>query len=154
MEITIRQAKFTDTKSLRAFEQGVVQAELPFNSTLNKEGVEYYDIDQLIMSPESEILVAVSNNQLIGSGYARIEKAKPYFKHSHHGYLGFMYVLPEFRRQGVNKMIFDALKNWCKSKGVFELRLDVYSQNAGAIRAYEKVGFEPLMIEMRMKLDD
>jgi predicted GNAT family acetyltransferase len=32
--------------------------------------------------------------------------------------------------------------------------LDVYYENPGAIRAYEKVGFKKLLINMRMSLKD
>lgn len=154
MEITIRKAVLADLSILDSFQQGVVEAERPFDPTLKKGALIYYDIQKLINSEESELLVAVVDNQVVGSGYARIEKAKGYLKHEHHGYLGFMFVLPDFRQKGVNKLILDGLKDWCFSKEVYELRLEVYPQNAGAIRAYEKAGFEGIMLEMRMNLKD
>jgi GNAT superfamily N-acetyltransferase len=39
----------------------------------------------------------------IDAGYARIEQAKPYLKHTAYAYLGFMYVLPAYRGKGINK---------------------------------------------------
>jgi len=60
-----------------------------------------------------------------------------------------MYVIPEFRGKGVNKLILEGLKDWVRSKGITELRLDVYFGNESAIRAYEKAGFSKLMIHMR-----
>ena len=62
-----------------------------------------------------EMVVAEIDNRIIASGYARIDKSKPFLKHSHHAYLGFMYVVPEFRGQGINKKIMDVLKNWAAS---------------------------------------
>ncbi len=32
-----------------------------------------------------------------------------------------------------------------------EIRLDVYAQNESAIKAYEKAGFEPHLLTMRLK---
>ena len=104
----------------------------------------------MIRAEHIELLVAVSGDELIGSGYARIEKSKHYLRHSHHAYLGFMYVVPAWRGKGVNSLIIGALKDWSLAQGITELRLDVYVNNAPAITAYEKVGFSKHMIEMRM----
>ena len=40
------------------------------------------------------------------------------------------------------------------SVGLPEIHLTVYPDNAPAIRAYEKVGFEPYILEMRLNLDE
>jgi ribosomal protein S18 acetylase RimI-like enzyme len=151
-KIVIRKATEKDLDTLYQFEQGVIEAERPFDSTLRKGLIRYYDLQELINSPHAQLLVAEFENKIIASGYVRIEKSKPYLEHSHHAYLGFMYVLPEFRGKGVNKKIIDSLNEWAKSKNINELRLEVYIDNASAIRAYEKLGFVPHMLEMRMNL--
>lgn len=51
----------------------------------------------MITAPHIELLVAETDRELIASGYARIERAKPYLPHTRHAYLGFMYVAPEHR---------------------------------------------------------
>jgi len=86
----------------------------------------------------------------VGSGYVSIESPKPYLKFSRYGHLGFMFVLPKFRGLGINKMVMEKLVVWAKSKNLIELRLNVYYDNTAAVRAYEKAGFENLMINMRM----
>ena len=151
-QIIIRKAKLEDLPNLLLFEQGVIAAERPFDSTLNVDPIHYYDIKKMIAADEVELVVATLDNRIIGSGYARIENAKPYLKHLQHAYLGFMYVLPEFRGKGVNKLIIDALAKWSASKNITELRLDVYHNNVAAIKAYEKAGFTKHMVEMRMGL--
>jgi GNAT superfamily N-acetyltransferase len=55
--------------------------------------------------------------------------------------MGFMYTDPRHRGKGVNAVI-EALKEWCRSQNITELRLDVYHDNPSAIRAYEKAGFK------------
>lgn len=150
--IIIRKAVFSDLQTLLSFEQGVINAERPFDTTLRSGHINYYDIEKMIQAPDVELLVAEHEGVLIGSGYARIEDAKPYLQHGQHAYLGFMYVKPEYRGKGINKMIIDGLTTWSASKNITELRLDVYQPNEAAIKAYEKCGFEKHMVEMRKRI--
>lgn len=148
-----RKATEEDLKILLEFEQGIVFAERPFNSTLIDGEIHYYDLLQLIKSEEALVLVTEDNNEIIASGYARIKKTEnDYSNFDEYAYLGFMYVKPEHRGKGVNKLILDELIGWAKSKNISEVRLDVYSQNESAVKAYEKAGFESLLTTMRMKV--
>jgi len=151
-QITVRKASLNDLPTLLVFEQGVIQAERPFDPTLKSGHINYYDIEEMIQAAHIQLVVAESGNELIGCGYARIESVKHYLKHQQHAYLGFMYVLPEHRGKGVNKKIIDALKQWSLSQNITEMRLEVYHGNIPAIRAYERAGFIQHMIEMRMGL--
>ncbi len=152
--IVIRKARPADLETLLVFEQGVITAERPFDSTLKTGQTNYYDIKKMISATDVELVVAESNGELLASGYARIENAKPYLQHTQHAYLGFMYVVPAYRGKGINRMILDVLIQWVKTKNISELKLDVYNENASAIKAYEKAGFSRYMINMRMGLKD
>lgn len=150
--LIIRKALPTDLPALLRFEQGVINAERPFDPTLKREQTQYYDLHKMITASHIELLVAEINGVLVGSGYARIEHSKPYLQHTQHAYLGFMYVEPEYRGHGVNKAILDALEKWAIEKGISEMRLEVYDENTPAVKAYEKAGFARLLIEMRKGL--
>jgi RimJ/RimL family protein N-acetyltransferase len=161
MSITIRPATTADLPTLLRFEQGVISAERPMDPTIQDGPIHYYDLDKMLASPHIHLIVAETNDganpgldpgpgTLIGSGYARIDPSRHYLKHTHHAYCGFMYVDPVYRGKGVNQLIIDALKSWARSKNLTELRLDVYPTNDAAIRAYEKAGFTPYLINMRM----
>ena len=151
--VKIRKASLADLEKLLEFEQGVIAAERPFAKNLKAGDIAYYDVVQLIADGNTELLVAEFEGKLIGSGYATIREAKPYNKHPRYSYLGFMYVEPGYRGKGVNKLIIDELAEWSRSRGVYELRLDVYDSNQAAIRAYEKVGFSKNLVEMRVELN-
>ena len=153
-KIIIRKALLTELPTLLEFEKGIFDAERPYNPTIVLEGGHYYDIAKLITSPNSECLVAEIDGKIVGSGYARIEKAPDYFTYHEHSFLGFMYVLPEFRGLGINKLVMDELIDWSKKRGIKEFRLEVYTENKGAIRAYEKAGFANLLTRMRMTLEE
>lgn len=152
MNTIIRPAVVADLPMLLQFEQGVISAERPFDPTLKKGEIHYYDIEHMISAPHIELLVAELDGELIGSGYARIEDAKHYSQHPQHAYLGFMFTHPDHRGKGVNRLIIEALKQWSLNKNIRELRLEVYYPNEAAIKAYEKVGFSRYMIEMRAGL--
>ena len=146
----VRPAKLEDLEILLGFEQGMIQIERPFDPTLKDGPNLYYDLPAMIASADAELVVAEINGVIVGCGYARIEAAKHYLKHTHHAYQGFMYVDPAFRGRGINSLIIDELTKWAVSKNVFELRLDVYQANERAIRAYEKAGFKRYLVKMRL----
>jgi ribosomal protein S18 acetylase RimI-like enzyme len=153
-EVRIRKAILNDLEQLLVFEQALINAERPFDPTVKPDPVNYYDLKTMLTASHIEVVVAEINNKIIASGYARIDKSKPFLKHSHHGYLGFMYVLPEHRGKGVNKLIIDYLKKWAAAQGINEFRLEVYYGNDSAIKAYEKIGFLRYSLEMRYNLED
>lgn len=153
--VRIRTAQPDDLDALLRFEQGVISAERPMDTTLKDGHIHYYDLNHLMTSPDIELVVAELTTPhpsptLIGSGYARIDPSRHYLKHSVHAYLGFMYVEPAYRGKGVNQLIIDALKAWALTRNLTELRLDVYCTNTNAIRAYEKAGFTQYLLNMRM----
>jgi ribosomal protein S18 acetylase RimI-like enzyme len=151
--IKIRQARTTDLKILRAFEQEIISTERSFTPNLKDDPIEYYDLESLIKGEDSQVLVVTVNSVLIGSGYALIKKNIPYKKPGEYAYFGYMYVSPKFRGNGINGKIMEGLINWSKNKGLTLIQLDVYSENTNAINAYKKQGFEPDMLIMRLNIE-
>jgi len=152
--ITIREAKLADLDALLEFEQGIVSWERGFDNTLKEGEIHYYDLGAMIVADDVYVAVAECEGRVVGSGYARTEQGKAYQKFERYAYLGCMFVLPEFRGRGVNAMVLDALKAWCRSRNITEIRLEVYTYNYTAIKAYEKAGFTPTLIWMRMGIDE
>jgi len=150
--IKIRPAVIADWEVLCEFEQGLIEFERQFNNTLSVGKISYYDIKELIADELTQLLVAEYEGQLIASGFVRIQNAKPYVKHKKFAYLGFMYTAPAFRGRGINKIVVDRLIEWARNKKVYELLLGVYGENEGAIKAYQKAGFNPFMVQMRLGL--
>ncbi len=148
----IRPATPDDLHTLLTFEQGVILAERPFDPTLRPDPIYYYDLNHLLHDADSILIVAEDAGHLIASGYATIRIGKPYFEYDRYAYLGFMFVDPAYRGKGVNQLIMSELANWCTSKNIREMKLQVYHDNVSAIRAYEKVGFKQDLIEMRFRV--
>jgi RimJ/RimL family protein N-acetyltransferase len=137
-------------KTLLEFEQDLIDVERPFDPTIKCGNTYYYDLKSMITSDNTGLVIAELNKEIIGCGYALIKNAKSCFEYAQYSYLGFMYIKPEYRGKGVNKKIIDALQQWSLSKGIHELRLQVYCDNVAAIKAYDKAGFSKLLVTMRM----
>ncbi|MBG9378218.1 GNAT family N-acetyltransferase [Panacibacter sp. DH6] len=150
--VATRYATLEDLNTLLQFEQGVIAAERPFDETLKEGAINYYDLQELILSEDAAVVVATMNTEIIASGYAKIVQAKAFYKFSHYAYLGFMYVKPAYRGKGINQLVLQQLSSWALSKNITELRLEVYSDNLPAIHAYRKAGFKPDLTTMRMEI--
>ena len=150
--IIIRSARLDELETLLQFEQGIIEYERSMVPDMMTEHFNYYDLKKLIESDDSEVVIAECDGKLVASGYAKLKKSLNYLTHDFHSFLGFMFVAAEFRGRGINKMIIDNLKEWSKAKGATVFNLTVFAQNESAIRAYEKIGFDKSVIEMRMDL--
>jgi ribosomal protein S18 acetylase RimI-like enzyme len=150
--ITIRSADLKDLETLLAFEQGVVAAEKPLDTFLGTGKLTYYNIPELITDENTHFIVAISNEELVGSGYIKIENSNSYHKNPAHGYIGFIYVKPSFRGKKISSLVLESLKNWAKEKDLKELRLDVYSNNYNAVKSYDSFGFKKSLVNMRIDI--
>ena len=150
-EFHVRKARSEDLEVLLRFEQELILAERPYDECIREDPVVYYDLNKLIEDEEVMVVVAESDNRIVGSGYARVADARSYLDHKTYAYLGFMYTIKEYRGQGVNQAVIEKLASWAKSRGLSELRLTVYDENIPAIKAYEKAGFKKHIVEMRLR---
>jgi len=145
-----RNATLDDLSRLLVLEQKLIDSERPYDRFLKEKDVTYYDLPGLISNSDSNLVVAEENKNIIGSGYAQIRPSDTFHQHSHHCYLGFIFVEPGYRGRNIASGIIDALKNWGIDQGVRHFQLNVYSENEGAIRAYEKFGFSKAAIRMEL----
>ncbi|RDY58192.1 GNAT family N-acetyltransferase [Flagellimonas nanhaiensis] len=146
----IRNARPEDLPILLEFEQELIKAERPFDVTIDKDPISYYDLKQMVLDDKACVLVAEVDEKIVASGYGIPKRARHYLDHEWYAYLGFMYTRPDFRGKGINARIIKVLKQWASENGFTEVRLTVYSDNIPAIKAYEKVGFKSHLIEMRL----
>ena len=152
--LSIRTAPAADLPTHLRFEQGIVTAARPYDLTLKPDPISYYDIEAMIGAPDAEVAVAVIDGELVGSGYAQKKRSRHYLDPDYHAFIGFLYVEPEHRGKGINQRVLDHLFAWARAQDLPEIHLTVYPQNDPAIRAYEKVGFDPYILEMRLNLDE
>ena len=152
--LRIRQATLNDLEILLQFEQLLIDYERNLTSHIKDGRINYYDIESFIKKPDATVIVAETNGEIIGSGYALIRSNKTYKTPDKYVYLGFMYVKEEHRGKGVNKRIMNELIEWGKKSGYHIFKLDVYSNNSSAINAYQKAGFKGEELNMILNLKE
>ena len=152
--LKIRQATLNDLEILLEFEQLLIDYERNLTSNIKDGHINYYDIESFIKKPDANVIVAETNGEIIGSGYALIRSNKTYKTPDKYVYLGFMYVKEEHRGKGVNKRIMNKLIEWGKKSGHHIFKLDVYSNNSSAINAYQKAGFRGEELNMILNLKE
>lgn len=148
IEYLIRAAEPRDLTLLLEFEQALIAAERPFAQNLRAGKIHYYDLPALIERDDSQLVVLEVGGKIAACGYAQIRNSEAHHATQQHAYLGFMYTTPEQRGQGLNQKLLEHLEHWSLRRGVNHFRLDVYSGNTAAIKAYLKSGFSEHMIEM------
>ena len=151
-ELIVREAVLEDLPVLLAFEQEIIKVERPFDPTIREGHVNYYDLKQYIEADYASVCVVEHESNIVSSGYALRKQARSYLDHDEYAHLGFMYTVPDYRGQGINRLIIQALQEWAKANDLTEVRLTVYDENKGAIRAYEKVGMEKHITQMRLRI--
>jgi GNAT superfamily N-acetyltransferase len=128
--ISIRPAQIEDLKTLLTFEQGVIEAEKPLDPFLKTGEISYYNIKEMIAAKNTHLLVAFANNEMVGSGYVRIENSSEYYKNKENGYVGFMYVKPSYRGKRISNMLLESLKDWAKKKRFKRVKIRCISQQS------------------------
>ena len=103
----LREATLDDLSTLLEFEKRLIEYERDFTPNLKKSDFNYYNLKSYIKDPDISVVVAEEKNKLIASGYALIRENKIYKIPDKLIFLGFMYVIPEYRGKGVNKKILD-----------------------------------------------
>ncbi len=150
----IRPATHADIPRLRQYERDLIEIERAFDPDLLPEGLTYYDLQALVDNSDSQLLVAVADESILACGYAQMRDAKPIYHHQQVAYVGFLYVAPDARGRGMVQHIIDELTEWSRSKGLSHIELGVYTDNTGAIAAYERAGFKSIAQTMVKRLDD
>ncbi|HLS12435.1 MAG TPA: GNAT family N-acetyltransferase [Flavobacteriaceae bacterium] len=153
IDLVIRKARLVDMPILLKYEQEVIDYERAFNEDIEKEDAKYYNLHSLISGKDSAVFVGEIDGKIIATGYALIKEGLPQFVYDEYTYLGFMYVAPEYRGKGINAKIIQAALKWSEKRGIKHVRLQVYSENNSAIKAYEKLGFKTELQDMKLTIN-
>jgi len=77
------------------------------------------------------------------AGYIIVGETKNVFSPAGYGFIYDIFVEEGFRRKGIASMLLKAAEDFCVSKGLQTIKLEVADNNPIALRLYEKTGFRP-----------
>lgn len=71
-----------------------------------------------------------------------------------HTYIFLLYVLPNWRRQGIGTALMQWAEKWARERGDRQISLQVFHHNVHALRLYDTLGYQPQSIWMTKSLDN
>lgn len=102
-----------------------------------------------LLEKGSYYLVAEENNKLIG--WILVGTSRDQFSDRTIGFIYELYVLKEFRGNGVSKLLLNDAIDRLKKAGYSEIRLSVFAENP-AIHLYRQFGFSERTIRMSLEV--
>ena len=99
------------------------------------------------------LLVAETEDGIAGFAFAQTQDTSPYtcVVPRRFGYIFDIVVDPVVRGLGTGKKLLDAVKTWSKEQGHTHLELSVLPENTGALRLYEREGYQPVIHTLAIK---
>ena len=153
--ITVRPAKPSDQDALGRYGAGLIrqhhaadarrfiQVEHP------EAGYGRYLVSTLA-DPDSRVMVAESEGQVVGYVYADIEGTSWKDLRGPCGYVHDLYVDEGARRRGAGRALMRVAIEWIRSKGRTQIVLFTKTRNEDAQRLFAALGFRPTMLEMTL----
>jgi len=96
---------------------------------------------------QRNILIKRKNGRIIGFLRYSFSKRKPVCK------IQQIFVIPEFRGNGVGSKLLKKLEKICKERGVFDIQLKTAEHNRLAQKFYEKHGFKKVGMQKNKVLE-
>ncbi len=98
----------------------------------------------LVADESVGLFVAEAGDRLVGFVCAAIKNAPPVpiFVPRCFAVVDTLGVTADFQRQGIGRMLMDAVEGWAVAEGADSIELNVHEFNQGAIAFYEELGYE------------
>jgi len=159
MAIDYRPAKRADLPALLQLMEPYAREQqemVPINNlTENFMELANVGLSQAITHPAGCVMVALEtkdDHQVI-AGYAigMMQEPPAIFEPEAYTFVSDLYVLPEYRRQGIGTGLVERVRAWGWAKGINRLSLVLPNQNQAALSLYEKLGFRPIQTMLYYK---
>ena len=146
--VTIQKAKHADVKTVTCLAQQL----WPHHETAELQT----EFDVLLSNTDVAVFLAFHGTSPVG--FAQCQLRHDYVEgtdSSPVGYLEGIFVLPEYRKNGVARMLLTACENWAKETGCTEFASDCELGNNESLQFHLNVGFEEAnrIICFRKKLE-
>lgn len=142
MTVTIRKAAATDAAWIRGLIPRLHEFGPPaYRPTESMNEAEANATVAAIGSDPSLRDVLVAEVGGTPAGFVHLETGTDFFTREKHGHVSVIIVAPEAEGSGVGRALLDAAEAWTRERGYRFITLNVFEQNAGARRLYDKAGY-------------
>lgn len=105
-------------------------------------------------SSNEVILLAEESHQALGLLRCVESIASPLLIPDRYCYVSSAYVLPEHRRRGVMRVLLARAMEWCRERGLTEMRLHNVGSSASSAATWDSMGFEVVEQVRVRRLDE
>jgi ribosomal protein S18 acetylase RimI-like enzyme len=154
MIMEIRKAKKDEWKKLQALNEEAFQDNDKYDSDLvddwayTKQGEKYFR--SIVSDPKKLCLVAEIDSELIG--YLAASSMKLDYSKLKYLEIENIGVGKEYRSTGIGQKLMSESLLWAKQNGFQKVCVNSYSKNVGAVKFYEKCGFEIIDVGLEIRV--
>jgi ribosomal protein S18 acetylase RimI-like enzyme len=157
MQTEIREAEVKDLDVIEELSVKLSAKESEeFDSTINPEWSsteEAKDYFRERINEENGFAIVIENEgQVVGYALGSITDAEACREDLEIAELGSMYIMPEYRSQGIGTELMEQFTSWSEEKDADRLRVEATAQNKDAIRFYRENGFEDYALTLEREL--
>ena len=151
--MVIRKAKLTDIDRLSELLYQVHNLHAEGRPDIFQKGKQKYskeDLESVLTNSQTPVWVAEEKRKVVGYIFCIYEEVKDHTSLTDRKtlYIDDLCVDKEFRQKGIGKALYNYVKMIAKSKGCYDVTLNVWNLNPGAIAFYEKLGLKPMKTYM------
>lgn len=122
-----------------------------------RSNAQKYGASQVLAMQESgatPIFVAVEGDTVLGYGFCQFKKHEldPVIADHTELYIDDLCVDENHRKEGIGKAIYEEILRYAKMRRCYNVTLNVWSCNPGALKFYESLGMKPQKIGMEVIL--
>ncbi|HEM6113135.1 TPA: GNAT family N-acetyltransferase [Streptococcus suis] len=155
--MTIRRARQSDISALNVLLQEILQVHHQarpdiFRSSGQKFSEE--DLKKLLDNPAKPIFVYEVDGQVVGHLFCELITAKgDVLEPVKTLFIDDLCVASAARGQKIGEQLYEFALSYAKEQGCHNLTLDVWADNAGAVRFYDRLGLKPQKFRMEQLID-
>lgn len=154
----IRRAEQADIPVLNRLLQQILQVHHVARPDIFKaEGQKFTtsQLEELLKNEDKPVFVYEKNGEILGHLFCEIGQADGHVLEPVKTlFIDDLYVDQAARGQAIGQQLMDFARAYAKEIGCHNLTLDVWNDNAGATRFYERLGMTPQKTRMEMILED
>lgn len=159
MNIIIKTATINDLEKVQELNLKLFKKEqkeydplLDLDWVFGKEGTKHYK--DRISKDDGCVFVAIVDDKIVGYLCGKLARVGSYGRLPTviAAEIETFFILDEFRSSGIGKKLYDKFIEWCKTKNVDKVRLDVHPRNELAIKFYRKNNFKDFYLTLEADL--
>ncbi len=109
------------------------------------------ELEQRLTDSNYHLAVAEVNGQIVGYCLSYVSSKPYFFKLGRFGFIGDLFVLGKYRRNGIGTLLVEDAHTFFKRKKIKQIELLVADKNVNTIRFWKKLGYKVLLQWMYKK---